>query len=183
MIIIRNIPQVSGEYEAVYPPAYSDTYVKSTSNTLGMSAYLTMDPSKSLVGDAYGNCWMSNNGNPSNQRFHVDLGIPRIIRKIDYCNYHNAGYNTSRCVQSFALQGSNSASAFNALTYATDTGWTAIAKSPASMVRHTETSNGVIWNTITITDPSVAYRYYALKCASNYGDTGYMGIRRLVFFQ
>ncbi len=39
-----------------------------------------------------------------------------------------------------------------------------------------------ITNTITITSPA-AYRYYALKLASNYGDGSFLGIRRLKFYE
>jgi hypothetical protein len=182
MRILRRIPLIPTSYKAVYPPAYNSTYVKATTNTFEMEPHKALDPSQPLSGDAYPYCWMSNVGNPTSQRFHVDFGAAKSIGKIEYCNYHNAGYNTNRGAQSFTLQGSNTAGSFAELTYATDTGWTTIAKSPASLVRHTETYDGNITNTITITSPA-AYRYYALKLASNYGDGSYLGIRRLKFYE
>lgn len=182
MLLMRRALPGELTYTAVYPPAYSSTYVKATTSTLDMDPHKTVDPSQPLTGDAYLYCWMSNSGQKANQRFHVDLGSAKSIGKIEYCNYHNGGYNTSRGAQSFTLQGSNSSESFAELTYATDTGWTAIAKSPASLVQHTETYDGNITNTITITSPA-AYRYYALKLASNYGDGSYLGIRRLTFYE
>jgi hypothetical protein len=182
MLLMRRALPGELTYTAVYPPAYSSTYVKATTNTLDMDPHKTVDPSQPLTGDAYPYCWMSNSGQVTNQRFHVDFGAAKSIGKIEYCNYHNAGYNTNRGAQSFTLQGSNTSGSFAELTYATDTGWTAIAKSPASLVRHTEEYDGNITNTITITSPA-AYRYYALKLASNYGDGSYLGIRRLTFYE
>lgn len=182
MLLMRRALPGELTYTAVYPPAYSSTYVKATTTTYDMDPHKTVDPSQPLTGDAYPYCWMSNSGQVTYQRFHVDFGAAKSIGKIEYCNYHNAGYNTNRGAQSFTLQGSNTAGSFAELTYATDTGWTAIAKSPASLVRHTEAYNDSIINTITITSPS-AYRYYALKLASNYGDGSYLGIRRLKFYE
>lgn len=183
MRILRRIPLIAMSYQAVYPPAYNSTYVKATTNTLDMDPHKTVDPSQPLTGDAYPYCWMSNSGQVTNQRFHVDLGSAKVIGKIVYCNYHNAGYNTTRGVNGFTLQGSNNSSSFSNLTYATDTGWTTIAKSPASLIQHTHTYNGALFYEITVTSPTTPYRYYALKCASNYGDTSYMGIRRLTFYE
>lgn len=182
MLIKRIAPFVELVSTEVYPSAYSDTYIKSTTKTLDMDPHKALDPAQPLTGDAYPYCWMSNNGQVANQRFHVDLGAALLIHKIDYVNYHNAGYDTDRGVQAFTLQGSNSSGSFAQLTYATDTGWDTIAKSPSSLVRHTETSDTAIWNSITVTNPATAYRYYALKLASNYGDTAYIGIRRLKFY-
>ena len=183
MRILRRIPLIAMSYQAVYPPAYSSTYVKATTNTFEMEPHKALDPSQSPSGDAYPYCWMSNVGNPTSQRFHVDLGSAKVIGKIVYCNYHNAGYNTIRGVNGFTLQGSNSSSSFSNLTYATDTGWTTIEKSPASMTRHTQTYDGALFYEIIVTSPITPYRYYALKCANNHGDTSYMGIRRLTFYE
>lgn len=181
MLIKRVAPFVVLVSTAVYPPAYNDTYIKTTTKTLDMDGFKSLDPSQPLTGDAYPYCWMSNNGQASNQRLHVDLGTSLIIHKIDYVNYHNAGYNTNRGGQGFSVQGSNSATSFAELTYSTDTGWTTISKSPTSLVRHTEGSNTAIWNSITLTNET-AYRYWAIKLASNYGDASYMGLRRLLFY-
>lgn len=181
MQIIRQNAVGGGSFVEVYPPGYSATYVKATTQTLGMEAHRTMDPSEPLTGDAYENCWMSNNGNASNQRFHVDLGVPRLVRLIAYNNIHNAGYNTNRGAQSFTLQGSNSSSAFSDTTYATDTGWEAITKTPASMLRHTEGLDAQKIEYITVSTDK-AYRYFAFKIDSNYGDTSYLGVRRFQFY-
>lgn len=186
MYTIRRVaPVVSGAptYVAVYPPALSTTYIKATTATFDMPAHLAMDIAQPLSGDAYPYCWMSDNGNPSNQRFHIDLGEALVLGKIVYCNYHNGGYNVDRGANSITLQGSNSAPSFAELTYGTDTGWSSIAKSPDSMVIHTLEYDGAIWNTITVTSPSTAYRYYALKIASNHGDATRMGIRQMICYK
>jgi hypothetical protein len=132
-------------YQRSIPQHITVTYVKATTNTFEMEPHKTLDPSHPLSGDAYPYCWMSNVGNPPSQRFHVDLGSAKVIGKIVYCNYHHAGYNTTRGVNGFTLQGSNNSSSFSNLTYATDTGWTTIAKSPASLIQHTHTYEGALF--------------------------------------
>src|SRR5574343_894816 len=116
-------------YTSKYPPAYNSTYVKPTTDLgPGFYPYLACDPSKSVLGAGSGNSWMSNGVN-TNQRFHIDLGAAFIIRRLYFENYHNSGADTDGGVKNFTLQGSNSATAFATLTYATNTDWTDLTTS------------------------------------------------------
>ncbi|MCC6404791.1 MAG: hypothetical protein IT405_00115, partial [Candidatus Yanofskybacteria bacterium] len=161
-----------------YPPAQSDTYVKATSklDTNQWPHYAT-NPSKTLTGTASANAWISAATSGVNQRLHIDLGSAIVVTRIYYENYHSSGGFTGRGVENFTLWGSNDSSAFNTLTYATDTNWTQISTTPTAFAQHVST-NTADPQYITVSN-TVAYRYYALKIADNYGDTNYIGLRRI----
>jgi len=163
-------------YTSQYPPAQSDTYVKATSKlSTSFWAYFATDPTKSLTGLSSENSWLW--WETTNQRFHVDLGSAKTIRRIYYENFHNSGGQTTRGVENFTFWGSNTAASFAELTYATDTNWTQITTSQSTFDEHSETDVADP-KYITCTN-SVAYRYYSFKFADNYGDVGYIGIRRI----
>jgi hypothetical protein len=167
-------------YTSVYPPAHSDTYVKATSKySTSYWPYYTTDPAKSLVGGWSTNQWVSGSGLLTNQRFHIDLGTAAIIRRIYYENAHNTGALTGAGVKNFILQGSNTAAAFADLTYATNTNWTDLTTAASQFDQHTA-ANSADPKYILVSN-SVAYRYYAIKCADVWTPSdAYMGIRRLV---
>ena len=114
----------------------------------------------------------------TNQRFHIDLGSAIVIEKILYDNFHISGGVTNAGVKNFTFWGSNNAAAFADLTYGTDTGWTQLTTSQSIFDRHVDVDQKdpkyiVVTNT-------VAYRYYVFKFADNWGNTDYMGVRRIV---
>ena len=162
-----------------YPPAQSDTYVKSTTKAnTSHWAYFATDPAKSLTGTSINNSWTSGIGSATNQRFHIDLGSAEIINKIYYENQHNSGSNTDMGVQNFTFQGSNTgAGTFDDLVYANDGGWTQLTISQSTFDEHID-SDTADPKYITVTN-TTAYRYYAFKFADNYGDATYMGVRRV----
>jgi hypothetical protein len=182
MQISRRIPLLTLDYQAVYPPDYTSTYIKATNYYgLGFEPFLAVCPWLPYSGSRYENSWMTARKQYPNQRFHIDLGSTLILRRIAYNNSHHNGYNTDVGVKDFTLQGSNSASAFNNLNYATDNGWTNLSTDISSMLQHTETLDGEETKYINVNSAG-AYRYYALKCANNWGSTQYMGIRKLLFY-
>lgn len=168
------------EYEAVYPPAYNETYIKTTNRWFEFEGFRAVDPALSLSGGRYLNSWLTENGHTGSQRFHVEFASAQVIKRIEYCNSHHDGYETDAGVKDFTIQGSNSATAFANLTYADNTDWTDITANISSMTQHTEGYDGAIWRTIELTN-DVAYKYYAIKCANNHGDGNNIGLRRVVF--
>ncbi len=177
-MIIRRVGGLRGEYQSIYPPAQSDTYVKATTkyNTSYWPYYAT-DPKKSLTGTHTGNSWVTTSGNVTNQRFHIDLGSAKLISRIYYENNHSEGDYTDRGVKNFTFWGSNSATAFAELTYGTDTDWTQITTSPTQGVEHVALDQAdphYVYVTL-----SGAYRYYAFKFADNWGAVTFMGVRRI----
>ena len=170
-------------YTSQYPPAQNGTYVKATSvyenNYTYFAPYFATDPSKSLVGDQHvGVMWASGEYQITNQRFHIDLGSAKIIKRIYYENAHHYGTYLDSGVKTFTVWGSNNATAFATLTYATDTNWTEITPSQATFDKHIAANQGDA-KYITLTN-TTAYRYYAVKIADNWGGAYYVSLRRIV---
>ena len=162
-----------------YPPAQSDTYVKSTTKlNTSYWAYYATDPAKSLTGGWEINSWIASSGTTTNQRFHIDLGSTKVVKRIYYENQHDSGTQTDTGVQNFTFWGSNTgAGTFDDLVYANDEGWTQLTISQSTFDQHTA-SDVADPKYITVTN-TTAYRYYAFKFADNYGDANYMGVRRI----
>ena len=173
-------------YISQYPPAQNSTYVKATSHiSSNFWEYFATDPTKSLIGGTNENEWTSNLAQ-TNQRFHIDLGEAKTIVRIYYENSHQEGTYIVNGVRNFTFWGSLSASAFEELTYATNTDWVQLATSTSMFDEHNDIHSD--WDTpeeltadpkyITVTN-TTPYRYYAFKFADNYGSYEYMGVRRI----
>ena len=166
-------------YTSQYPPAQSDTYVKSTTKlSTGYWAYFATDPALSLTGSWGNNSWLCPRWTTTNQRFHIDLGSSKVIRSIYYENNHNTGASTNVGVENFTFWGSNTgAGTFDDLVYANDEGWTQLTVSQNTFDQH-KAENAVDPKYIVVTN-TTAYRYYAFKFADNWGHAEYMGVRRI----
>lgn len=167
-------------YTSQYPPAQNGTYVKSTTDYNGVNylPYFATDPAKSLTGTWADNCFITVTGATTNQRFHIDLGEAKYIRHIYYENGHYMGSYTTSGAKNFTFWGSNSATAFGTLTYATDTDWTQLTIDDSQFDQHAG-SDASDPKYVTVTN-AVLYRYYAFKIVDNWGDTNYIAIRRIV---
>lgn len=165
-------------YQSEYPPAQNSTYVKATSEfNTSFKPYFTTDPTKSLTGDWTNNQWVSQNAVNTNQRFHIDLGSAKVIKRFYYENGHDGTGTISWGAKDFTLWGSNDSGAFNTLTYSTDTNWTQITTSQSTLDQHTA-SNVPDPKYITLTN-STAYRYYAFKFANTYPAGNSIAVRRI----
>lgn len=174
----RNFSPSTLAINPYYPPEFTGTYVKATSTYTGdyLPQYTT-DPSKSLIGGFVSNSWVSANLAITNQRFHIDYGSKKIVTRLYYENNHNSGLLTNAGAKNFTLWGSNDAAAFADLVYGHDTNWTQIGGA-FQLEQHTGSN---IPDPKYITIPgTVPYRYYAFKFADNWGNTSYMGVRRIV---
>jgi hypothetical protein len=163
-------------YTAVQPPAFNSTYVKATSYFNDSYApYLATHTGLSDTGDFTGTSWDSTASN--SQRFHIDLGEAKIARRVYYQNGHSSGAYTGIGANQFTMWGSNSATAFATLTYATDTDWSQLVTGVSNFTQHVAAN---------ISDPQyflvtniISYRYYAFKFANNWGGAGEMNLRRI----
>ena len=160
-------------WTSIYPPAQNGTFVRATSiNASNVQAYYCTDPAKSLIGSDADNSW---EGTPVN-RLHIDLGTGSIIQRIYLENGHGNGYNTQEGVRAFTFWGTNDASAFATLTYATDTNWTQLSTDIPEFRQHvfgvdaSDPQYAVVNN-------NAAYRYYAFKVVS--GWSNFLTIRRI----
>lgn len=176
-MIVRRIGGMLGVYQSVYPPAYSSTYVKATTTDGTQYPHLACNPALSVIGSASNKEWLAAYNTVTNQRFHIDLGSPKLIYRVYYENYHTSGNYTDRGLEHFTLWGSNAADAFAELTYATDTDWTQLTTDVSVLTEHVDADQADP-HYVYVT-PSGAYRYYAFKFADNYGSANLLGIRRI----
>lgn len=178
-MIIRRIGniQLPLTYTSVYPPAYSDTYVKATSkyNTSYWS-YYACDPTNSLTGTRAGNSWLAST--ITDRRFHINLGSAKSIYRIYYENAHHSGTEPNTGCKNFTFWGSNSATAFADLVYANDADWERIFTDITQMEEHVANDQADPKYIYVISGVN-EYRYYAFKFADNWGDDAYIGIRRI----
>jgi len=179
LIFIVSAISVSANYTSQYPPAFTETYVIATTHYALESLIppLTTNNASSLTGDWINNQWVSGNGVNSNQRFHIDLGSAKTIRRIYYENGHQNGGDTNTGAKNFTFWGSNTGASFLETTYATDTGWTEIPVAQYFLDEHVGTNNPDP-KYILVTN-SVAYKYYAFKFSNNYNYASFMGVRRI----
>ena len=168
-----------GKYISVYPPAHNDTYVKATTKYgTDYWPYFATDPANSLTGSPGLNYWISENGVKTNQRFHIDLGSAKIIRRIYYENGHASGALTTSGVKNFTFWGSNTgAGTFDDLVYANNEGWTQLTTAQSTFDQHVAADQADP-KYIVVTN-NASYRYYAFKFADNYGSADYQVVRRI----
>jgi len=166
-------------YTSAYPPAHNDTYVKATTIlNEDYSAHFTTDPAKSLTGGGNGSQWTSEVWENDLQRFHIDLGSAKIIKRIYYENSHNVGGSVDQGGNNFTFWGSNTgAGTFDDLVYANDEGWTELTVATNVMIIHVAADQADP-RYIVVTN-STAYRYHAFKFADNQGNSVYVGMRRI----
>lgn len=164
-------------YESVYPPAHSFTYVKSTTNANQLYAEYSTDPAKSLTGSKWSNSWLST-ATHGEQRFHIDLGEAKVVKRIYYENFHDSGSDTNLGAKGFSFWGSNDGNSFAELDYSIDTGWNALLITPNEFVQH-PASDVADPRYILVTN-DVAYRYYCVKVEVPWaGDYYPVGWRRI----
>jgi hypothetical protein len=164
-------------YASQYPPEHSDTYVKATSSySYAYRAFFATDPANSLTGTHGYNQWCSY-PESTNQRFHIDLGSACVIKRIYYENGHISGGSTNVGVKDFTFWGSNDATAFATLTYATDDNWTQLTTDQSSFEQHVS-SDVADPHYIEVTN-TTGYRYYAIKFANGYLGGHTMHLRRV----
>ena len=168
-----------GKYISVYPPAHNDTYVKATTSfNANYLPYFATDPANSLTGTSDFNCWISRFSFKTNQRFHIDLGSAKIIRRIYYENGHASGTETTGGVKNFTFWGSNTgAGTFDDLVYANNEGWTQLTTAQSTFDQHVAADQADP-KYIVVTN-NASYRYYAFKFADNYGDGTALGVRHI----
>jgi len=169
-------------YVSQYPPEQNDTFVKVTSYATGVEPYRTpyraTDPTVLLTGE---DNWYSANGQNTNQRFHIDLGVAKVINRIYYENNHRFGYDVDAGIKNFTLWGSNSATDFNDLTYANNGTWVQITGlSQNYFDKHAPYGSDVADPRYITFSNTTSFRYYALKIVDNWSiGYNYMGLRRI----
>lgn len=168
-------------YSDVQPPVVSKTTINATSEySLGTFAALyAIMPNLRPTGGVEKNGWLSAATYKTNQRINIDFGRKIVITKIEIVNYHKSGTDTDKGIKNFIIQGSNLATSFNDTTYAS-IGWTDV-ETGLQCSEHTviDEKNS---QSFIFADNHIAYRYYAIKIADNWGDPSQMGLRGIRFY-
>ena len=159
-------------------PSLSNTYVKATTYYgVQYYPYFPCDPTNSLTGGRDGNCWLTAITVVTNQRFHIDLTDPEIIRRIYYENSHNSGGLTNSGANNFTFWGSNTEASFLDLDWEHDTGWTQLTIAQSTFDEHT--GSDIADPKYILVTNTTSYRYYCFKIADNHGNAGLLGFRRV----
>lgn len=179
LLLTLTIIGLTIDYTSQYPPAHNDTYVKATSthSAAFFLPYYATDPALSVTGDDNLNSWLAYEFINTNQRFHIDLGSGKVIKRIYYENHHDTGVHSDRGANNFTFWGSNNAAAFAELTYGIDTNWTELTVAQNTFDEHIGADQADP-KYIVVTN-STAYRYYAFKFADGHTDPEYIGVRRI----
>jgi len=189
----RLTTEAEGVYHAVYPPAYSSTYVKATTYLAGdtvppgidftSAPWNATNPSTSLTGAAGNAAWKSAFFQVTNQCFHIKLSEAAVIARIYYENYHSSGANTNYGVKNFSFWGSNTEADFLDTAYANDGTWVELT-ADLSASQFDEHAAADAADPKYITSSNVTnYLYYRFKIADNWGYAANMAIRRLVLLE
>jgi len=165
-------------YSPNFLPRNSATYALATSETAGYEAFEAVNRSNLVVAGAVNGAWLSASSSNANQKFNVDLGSAKIIKKLALDNYINGtSTDTDIGIQNFLVYGTNNSAAFNNTTYANTADLTLLGTFAAT--EHIAIQNSDV-QVFDLTN-SVAYRYYVVRVADNHGDSGNIGFRRLWF--
>ena len=169
----------SGDGGPIRPPGPNNTTVKATSHYESRYApFFSFDFNLALDGSHLNNQWLSEDGQKTNQRLNIDLGISVMLTKMVMINGHSSGSKLNQGIQNFVIQGSNNASDLNHTNYYDGaSGWTDIQTGLTA----TQYDCDDPYKNYTVSNPATPYRYYSIKIATNYGRS-YMGIRDVCFW-
>jgi hypothetical protein len=159
-------------YTAQYPLAHNNTYVKATSADSNQEGWRGTDPALSLTGSYQYTSWLTPNGTVSNQKHNIDLGAPRVIRRLCLENFHHNGGLLTLGIKNFIFYGTHSAAAFANTTYSDLTDLVELGSYQASQHAATNASDPQYF----LVENGTAYQYYALRCADNWGGS-FLGFR------
>ena len=180
-IAIRRIEfqkNVTPGHSPIYLPINDATHVNTTTNSSSHEGSRATNRGNLVVGTANLNSYRSDGGSGTNEKFNVDLGSAKVIKRLYLENYHDGGLSTNTGIKDFTVYGSNTESDFLNDTYADVLpGMTALHTGNLTAAQHIAADNS---------DPqifeltnTVAYRYYILRIADNHGDGSYLGFRRI----
>jgi hypothetical protein len=169
----------SGDGGPIRPPGPNNTTVKATSyHDTRYSPFFAFDFNLATDGSHINTSWASTQGQTTNQRLNVDLGVPVVLTKIVLINSHIDGASTNEGIQNFVIQGSNTASDLDHTTYAdAGSGWTNVQTGLTA----TQYDSADPYKNYEVASPGTAYRYYSIKIANNHGG-GWLKVRDICFY-
>ena len=168
-------------YVTRYPTEFSTNTVKATSYfSANYYPWFALDPIKNLTGTITDHSWATGSGQHTNQKFNVDLGTEKIIKRILLHNACHLGTSyTNNGIYNFSVYGTNSATAFSNTTYATITDLVLLGTFQARqhILEDIEDSQYFYLNN------NNTYRYYILRVADDFGGVADATVIRHIEFQ
>jgi len=172
----------TGQGGQIRPPGPNSTSVKATSYWEGWqyAPFYSFDANKAINGSQQFTQWVSGSGQLTEQRLNVDLGVPVVLTKITMVNCHVDGATTNRGINNFSIQGSNTASDLDYVTYADGaSGWTDVQTGLTA----TQYDDADPYKDYGVATPATAYRYYSIKIADSFaGAADWIGVRDICFW-
>lgn len=171
----------SENYVTRYPTEFSTNTVKATSYfSANYYPWFALDPIKNLTGTITDHSWATGSGQHTNQKFNIDLGTEKIIKRILLHNACHLGTSyTNNGIYNFSVYGTNSVTAFNNTTYATITDLVLLGTFQARqhILEDIEDSQYFYLNN------NNTYRYYILRVADDFGGGADATVIRHIEFQ
>lgn len=158
-------------------PLSEETVLATTNLNTSYKAYYSCDPNRLLTGTWSGIQWLSLGGQVTNQKFNVTLPEPTVPRRIKIDNSHSNGGSYNTGVKDVTFYGTNSEVAFNNVDYDDITDLTEIGTLEIRMHGAVNAAD-TTWYDLDGREP---FKYMVLRCATNHGNTSYMGIRSIEF--
>jgi hypothetical protein len=163
----------------INPPAFSATYVKSTSDygSIYGDQWRVVDPSSSHSGSASYAAWLTNTNQIVGSKINIDYGSTGAFtaNMLRLWNFHNSGAETDKGVASLRVYGSNTQSDFDDVTLNSVPASATLLLNTTAVARETSTNGTeqIFWFGNT-----TQYRYYILFFVSGHGHLNYTGIRK-----
>jgi hypothetical protein len=163
-------------YTPCYPPSHDSTFVKATTQfSTSYQPWFATDPALPLTGSDISTTWVSANGGNVGQKFNIDLGVARIIKRLYLENFHSSGALTEAGIMLFGVYGTNSATAFANTVYANTADLTLLGSFEARAHIPSDESDPQYF----LLDNDTAYQYVVLRIADCNGHDLRMGITHI----
>lgn len=166
----------SQEPVVVYPPEFTTTYIKGTSEH-GVSYLRTaaFDPATAVIGASEYASWISSSISLP-QKINVDYGVAVVPKILLMHNYHHSGGYTYRGIKTLNIYGSNNVADFNNVTGSDISGLTLLCTLSPAIHPSTDTSDPQEF-TIGSTN---SYRYIIFQITDIFTLTDYSAVRKMI---
>ncbi len=173
--VVRNITFYTETETEMYPDIPDISSVSTTRYSVTYESAFAIDNNRSKIWSWGNTSWISWYWYYTNQKINTDYWELILPSKLRLWNWHSNGSYADRWVKDFKIFWTNSESAYNNVTYTDETDLTLLWTFTAQ--QHTW------WNVEHYEDfniPSLQpFRYYVIKCASNFLWASYIVIRQL----
>jgi hypothetical protein len=167
--LYTEISDWENRYVSVYPKIINTTTVIATSyHDSNYLPWFAVDPTITVLGNHANATWASGNGQITNQKFNIDLGESKIIKRFYIENGHSSGGVTNMGAKNFSIYGSNSSAAFSNTTYSNIDDLTLLG----TFTARDHVAIDRIDKQFFYLDNNQSFRYYIFRVADNISGGG-----------